>query len=333
MQRGVTQRWQPRVLLQRQRKVLRRRQRRVTLWRQPSLVRSAVSRSKILARSILLATYFLRVHAIMIVFKRILAHASLIMALVSLAGMPTLAHSADTSCSRLVMVGHPDYPPFSWAVGKRLIGVGPSLMEALAADAGIELELRYTESWPAALQMVMRGNADGIYGLYRNAERAQWLTFLVTPIADDEVAVIVPKGKAFPYKDRTSLIGKRGVASNGESYEDSLDTFIATRLDVFRVPGQAAALRALIDGKADYAIEPLATAMAEARALKMQDQIEVLSKNLLVTKMYIAFGRQSNCRDLADRFNRKLKTLVSNGTVKRMTVEANDLWDQRNELR
>jgi ABC-type amino acid transport substrate-binding protein len=270
----------------------------------------------------------------MMVFKRILAHAGLMMAaLACLIGMPAQAQSVDSGCSRLVMVGHPDYPPFSWAVGKRLIGVGPSLMEVLAADAGVELELRYTESWPAAQQMVMRGNADGIYGLYRNAERAQWLTFLVTPIAEDEVAVIVPKGKAFPYKDRNSLIGKRGVTSNGESYEDSLDTFITTRLDLFRVPGQAAVLRTLVDGKADYAIVPLATAMAEARTLKIQDRIEVLSKSLLVTRMFIAIGRQSPCRELADRFNRKLKALVSNGTVKRMTVEANELWDQRNELR
>ena len=270
----------------------------------------------------------------MFVLKRIVFLATVTLAaLSSLAGMPAQAQSADTGCSRLVMVGHPDYPPFSWAVGKRLIGMGPSLMEALAKDAGVELELRYTDSWSASLQMVMRGNADAIYGLYRNAERAQWLTFLVTPIADDEVAVIVLKGKAFPYKDRNSLIGRHGVTSNGESYEDSLDTFINARLDVSRVPGQAAALRALIDGRADYAIAPLATAMAEARILKIQDQIEVLSKNLLVTRMFIAFSRQSPCRDLADRFNRELKALASNGTIKRLTVEANDLWDQRNELR
>ena len=123
------------------------------------------------------------------------------------------------------------------------------------------------------------------------------------------------------------------MTSNGEYYEDSLDTFINARLDVTRVAGQAAVLRALIDGKADYGIVPLATGLAEARTLKLQDRIEVLSKDLLVTKMFIAFGRQSPCRDLADRFNRKLKELVSNGTLKRMTSEANDLWDQRNELR
>ena len=239
----------------------------------------------------------------------------------------------QTNCQRLVMVGHPDYPPFSWAVGKRLIGMGPSLMEVLAADAGVELELRYTESWSSALQLVMRGNADGIYGLYRNAERAQWLSFLVTPIANDEVAVIVARGKAFPYKDRNSLIGRHGVTSNGESFEDSLDTFINARLDVTRVRNQAAVLRALVEGKADYAIMPLATEHAEATTLKLDDQIEVLSKNLLVTKMFIAFGRQSPCRDLADRFNRKLKELVANGTVKRMTIEASDLWVQRNDLR
>lgn len=261
--------------------------------------------------------------------------ASALAAVIALAALcaPAQAQSSDGTCPRVVMVGHPDYPPFSWAVGKRLIGAGPSLMELLAADAGVTLELRYTESWSSALQMVMRGNADGIYGLYRNAERAQWLTYLVTPIADDEVAVIVPRGKAFAYKDRNSLIGKRGITNNGESFEDSLDTFITARLDVTRVAGQAAVFRGLLDGRADYAIMPLSTGMAEARTLKIQDQIEVLSKTLLVTKMYVAFGRQSPCRELADRFNRKLKELVSNGTVRRLTTEANELWDQRNELR
>ena len=295
---------------------------------------SESSHSNIAAEGKQSATFITGIPAIMFVIKRSFSFAAAILAtFTALVSTPVHAQSAQTNCPRVVMVGHPDYPPFSWAVGKRLIGMGPSLMEALAADAGVELELRYTESWSAALQTVMRGNADGIYGLYRNAERSQWLTFLVTPIAEDEVAVIVARGKAFPYKDRNSLIGKRGVTSNGESYEDSLDTFINARLNVTRVRGQAAVLRTLIDGKADYAIVPLATGLAEARTLALHDRIEVLSKNFLVTKMFIAFSRQSPCRDLADRFNRKLKELVSNGTVNRMTVEANELWDQRNELR
>lgn len=270
----------------------------------------------------------------MIAFHRSLAWVTaLSAALACLLCLPARAQTDAGNCERLVMVGHPDYPPFSWAVGKRLLGMGPSLVERLAADAGVELELRATDSWPAALQMVMRGHADGVYGLYRNSERMQWLTYLVTPIADDQVGVIVARGKAFPYKDRNSLIGRRGVTSNGESFEDSLDTFITARLDVARVPGQAAALRSVISGKSEYAIEPLATAMAEARALKIEDKIEVLGKPLLSTKMYIAFSRQSPCRELADRFNRELRAFASNGTLSRLTKEANDLWDQRNDLR
>lgn len=231
------------------------------------------------------------------------------------------AYSQNT-CTRLVVTGHPDFPPVSWQSARTLVGLGPMLITALANQANLPVVISNMGSWGKAQQAVMSGKADVIYGLYKTPERAQWLSYVATPIFTDAWGILVPKGKEFIYNDRRSLIGKRGITTDGESFEAELDEWIASRLSVRRVPNQAAVLDALKKSNLDYAIVSLTSALDETQREKIQENFVLISKTFLSTNMYIAVGRESPCRKIVEGFSSTISTWQQDGTLDALVKQA-----------
>jgi polar amino acid transport system substrate-binding protein len=202
------------------------------------------------------------------------------------------------------------------------------LMTALARQVNLPIVINNMGSWGKAQQAVMSDKADVIYGLYQTPERLQWLSYVAVPIFTDSWGILVPKGKEFIYTDRRSLIGKRGVTMDGESFEAELDQWIASRLSVRRVPNQAAVLGALKQGNLDYAIVSLASAMGEAQRNKIQADFVLITDNFLKTNMYIAVSRESPCRKIVEGFSSTLGIWKNDGTLDQLLSQAIRQHDQ-----
>ncbi len=229
---------------------------------------------------------------------------------------------SQQTCTKLVVTGHPDFSPVSWQSGATLEGFGPMLMKALARQTHLPLVINNMGSWGKAQQAVMSGKADVIYGLYKTPERSQWLSYVATPIFTDAWGILVPKGKEFIYNDRRSLIGKRGVTTDGESFEADLDEWIATRLSVRRVPNQTTVLDALKKGNLDYAIVSLTSALDEKQRNKIQENFVLISEDFLSTSMYIAVGRESPCRKIVEGFSGTILAWKKDGTLDKLLKQA-----------
>jgi len=87
--------------------------------------------------------------------------------------------------------------------------------------------------------------------VYYNDERAQYLDYVQPPFAYDPVQVFVANEAPFEFKSQNDLIGKKGVANEGESFGTTFDAFLKDRLTVKRVDGLSAAFDALLSGDAD----------------------------------------------------------------------------------
>ena len=235
---------------------------------------------------------------------------------------------SQNTCTRLEVTGHPDFAPVSWQSTTSLVGFGPLLLTALAQQAHIPVVIKNMGSWGKAQQAVMSGKADVIYGLYQTPERQQWLSYVYTPIFTDAWGILVPKGKEFIYKDRSDLIGKRGVTTDGESFEAELDQWIASRLSVRRVPTQAAVLDALKKGNLDYAIISLTSAMGETQKKAINENFTLITDHFLRTNMYIAVGRASPCRQIVEGFSSIIATWQKDGTLGKLLDAAIRQRDQ-----
>lgn len=246
--------------------------------------------------------------------------------LCALAFMPGYA-AAD--CTKLTITGHPEYPPVGWRDGDRIIGAGAAVVSKIASDLGLAVESKYTGSWVDAQAAARNGTVDVIFGIYFNEERATYLDYVRPRFMIDPVVVMVRKGHTFPFKEWKDLIGKKGVTNEGESYGPEFDQFIAERLTVARAKGTEATFHRLLDGKADYMIVGLYPGRAEAARLGINNRVEALPQYILSADMFIAFSKKSPCRHRLKAFGAKVVTMVNDGSVQTMLLNATSEWESR----
>jgi polar amino acid transport system substrate-binding protein len=218
-------------------------------------------------------------------------------------------------CSRLVLTGHPSYPPVAWAHGDTLDGAGIEIVRRLAEDSGIPISVVNEGSWDAAQQAVKTGKADAIVGLYLTHKRLASFDYVQPAIAPDPSAVLVRAGERFDYTGWDSLIGKRGVLSDGEEYGPKFDAFMKTKLTMRRVRGFQGVYQALIDNEADYGLAGYYAALTAAPKTK----IAIAAPNFVTEGLYLAFGKNSACSSrLSTAFSKDIAKLIADGTVKKL---------------
>jgi polar amino acid transport system substrate-binding protein len=236
---------------------------------------------------------------------------------------------AAEECTKITATGHPHYPVLAYRDGDAIVGAVPALVTAIAKQINVPLESKYTGSWAEAQAAARDGKADMIFGIYYNDERAKYLDYVQPAFMYDDVAIFVPKGKAFPFKSQDDLIGKKGVTNEGESYGDAFDTFMKEKLDVTRTDGIGEAFKMLLDGKADYLIAGYHPGLAEASEDGLKDKVEVLDQALLSAEMFVAFSKKSPCRSLAEKFGQGITEMTTNDSFDAMVTEAEEGWAEK----
>ena len=94
--------------------------------------------------------------------KRLSRLAPYALALTMLAASPLAGAAAPAeaqqACARLVITGHPSYPPVAWAAQGAIVGVAPTLVALIAAKLGVkDVVSKDFGSWEARA----RGGAQG----------------------------------------------------------------------------------------------------------------------------------------------------------------------------
>ena len=198
--------------------------------------------------------------------------------LVSLWMLPVLAE-ADSTCTALVITGHPAYPPVAWASQGKIIGAAPELVTSMAQRQGVKkVTSRDFGSWEKAQAAARSGEADVIFGIYKNEERVAYLNYIDPPFMVDPVVVVVRKGEGFPFSKWDDLKGKKGVTNAGESYSNEFDAIMANDLTVARAQGVGKAFEALLNKQADYLIIGLYPGKNEARLRGIASKLEFLPR-------------------------------------------------------
>lgn len=227
----------------------------------------------------------------------------------------TMTASGGTAdCNRIVVTGHPHYAPVSVQVGDTLEGGAISLVRRLAEDAGVPVTVLNAGSWEAAQKATADGTADIIVGIYKTPERERVLAYVSPAIADDPSSIVAKAGTHLNYKSWSSLVGKKGLVSEGESYGTKFDRFMERKLTVEKVKGFPALFDSLVAGKGDYGLIGYYAAMTGAP----KGEVKIVVKSFASEPMYIAFGKKSACRNLEAAFSKGIRGYVRNGTVERL---------------
>lgn len=230
---------------------------------------------------------------------------------------------AQTACATLTITGHPSYPPVAWAAQGKIAGAAPELVSAIAARLGVKnVTSKDFGSWEGAQDAARKGEADVIFGIYKNDARAQYLDYIEPPFMTDPVSIVVRRGADFAYAEWSDLKGRKGVTNAGESYGDKFDAYMKSDLTVARAAGVDKAFAALIGGQADYMIIGLYPGRVEAKRLKLADKIAFVRKELVSADMYVAFSKQSKCAGVKAAFGAEIRRAVDGGAVRKLLEAA-----------
>jgi polar amino acid transport system substrate-binding protein len=237
---------------------------------------------------------------------------------------------AESACPSLVITGHPAYPPIGWASHGKIVGAGAELVTSIARQLGVDkVDSKDFGSWENAQQAARRGQADVIFGVYKNDERATYLNYVDPPFMQDPVVIVVRKGEGFAFGKKEDLKGRRGVTNAGESYGNRLDAYMTKALKVTRAQGVDQAFEALLGGQADYLIIGLYPGKDEAKRLGIASKVDFLPGELETEDMYVAFSKKSGCQAALKRgFSAGLKRAVQQGRVEQLLDAAEKQLEQ-----
>lgn len=244
----------------------------------------------------------------------------LISCLVLLILSPLSTLAADT----FVVSGNPKAPPVVWEEYDKLTGIGPDLAQSILSELGINYTLQVKGDWQQVQEKCKSGEIDMIVSAYKNDDRASYMNFSL-PYLPQPTVIIVQKGREFPFGRWESLIGKKGVTNLGESYGQEFDDFIKNELSVKYIAFERA-IELLKRGEADYLIVDLFTALIYTRLLQGEDAITILDPPLTTQTFHMTIAKNSALAKQMPEIDKKLRTLVKDGTVETLFYKHFESW-------
>jgi polar amino acid transport system substrate-binding protein len=214
--------------------------------------------------------------------------------------------------------GHPDWPPFSWRVGNKIVGVCPELTEIVFKDLGMAVQSEPSGNWMRVQATAEEGGIDVVAGIYITNERQSYLQYAAIPLTDDVNVIWVAKGRSFPFDKWEDLVGKRGTAMLGESYGEKFDQFIKEKLVVDRVSSPDLNLKKIVAGRTDYYPFSLYGGQIQAKQLGFDGAVEDLPNPISKEGVYLAISKKSLLIPLLPEVEDGIRKRIGDGTVARL---------------
>lgn len=199
-------------------------------------------------------------------------------------------------------------------------GFDRALMEAIAKEAGLELELVNVE-WAGLLGGLTTGKYDAAISSITILEERQQKMAFTTPYLKSGLAIVVRK-ETQGVSSMDDLLKKNMVvgAQRGTTAYFFLKDHPAIRNMGYESYGHA--VQDLIKGELDAVLgESTGTLYYKRKEKPVFDKIKLVGE--ILTNEYYGIAVRKDNPALLDSLNRALKTLLANGTVKRLHQQ----WD------
>ena len=237
-----------------------------------------------------------------------------------------------SQCDKVIITGHPAYPPTTWYDGKHMRGGWHLIAAKVFDDLGIPYEVSYQGPWARVLELAKIGKIDLIGTLKENPQRRQYLTFSSVGGTPAPITVFVKRGAEFAYAGKNDLRGKRGGRVRGEGYGSEIDEFVRDRLYTEVVEDFQTNLKKLEMGRIDYVISGYYPGTARLSLLHLEARYMPLQPNLSEDLNHFAFASASPCVKHLPAFDRRLAELLKDGTVARLLSQGVAHWKANPDL-
>ena len=237
--------------------------------------------------------------------------------LLGLTMLPALSNAAG-KCERLVVTGSPDAPPYLWQDPqnpKNLIGASADLLQHVAGELGIKVELLYAGKRSQALDEVRSGRMDMLADAPLTVSELETLDYIHPPLLENDYLVWTRKNSTLIYNEAQDLHGHPGALSEKSRMTPAFGTFAEQQLTLIRTPNLTLAFQKLLLGEVEFVLAGRYSGMAVAQTLSMANDLIAYPQPIDKPGLYLAVSHNSACNDpwLRGQLAKKMTELPASG--------------------
>lgn len=238
------------------------------------------------------------------------------------------AAALAAACTRVVFSANPDYPPYHWVVGDRLVGASVVLTGRILDELGVPWEARHVGPWPRVLKSAEHGQIDLVLSLKPTPEREAYLLFTSAPSFANPMALFVDKARPLRFDAPGDLVGRRGGRTAGDRFGEAFDRLAEQSLTLEDADSLAVNFQKLAAGRIDYVVTGLYTGRAQLVPLGLSGRIVPLPRLVNEGFVHHGFSRRSPCAALVEAVNARLLAARREGLDKRLLEDALQQWQR-----
>lgn len=249
--------------------------------------------------------------------------------LAALASLASFVWAAET-CKQLVATGNPEYPPYLWrdpVDSNRLIGANADLMQIVAKEIGIPIEVRYAGSWARVQEEAKLGRVDLVAGAFFTVDRLDYMDYVYPSFRETRSLVWSRQSALIKYQRWADLQGLSGVTVINNSFGEDFDRFAKTSLKIATVPSLEQALKMLQLGRVDYLVYEESPALAYIAKLGIEGLLP-MAASISNESLYLTLSYKSPCNssELRAALAKAMYKLARQNVMKKMIETNIQLW-------
>ncbi|MGH8422806.1 MAG: substrate-binding periplasmic protein [Pseudomonas fluorescens] len=250
--------------------------------------------------------------------------------LLGLTVLPALSVAAG-KCERLVVTGSPDAPPYLWQDPqnpKHLIGASADLLQQVAGELGIKVQLLYAGKRSQALDEVRSGRMDMLADAPLTVSELEFLDYIHPPLLENDYLVWTRKDSTLIYNEAQDLHGHPGALSEKSRMTPGFGTFAEQQLTLARTPNLTQAFQKLLLGEVEFVLAGRYSGMAAAQTLNLANDLIARPQPIDKPGLFLAVSHNSACNDpwLRGQLAKKMTELPASGLTEAVLQRNIERW-------
>ncbi|MHC8295567.1 substrate-binding periplasmic protein [Pseudomonas sp. LB3P58] len=250
--------------------------------------------------------------------------------LLGLTVLPALSVAAG-KCERLVVTGSPDAPPYLWQDPqnpKHLIGASADLLQQVAGELGIKVQLLYAGKRSQALDEVRSGRMDMLADASLTVSELDTLDYIHPPLLENDYLVWTRKDSTLIYNEAQDLHGHPGALSEKSRMTPAFGAFAEQQLTLVRTPNLTQAFQKLLLGEVEFVLAGRYSGMAAAQTLNLANDLIARPQPIDKPGLFLAVSHNSACNDpwLRGQLAKKMTELPASGLTEAVLQRNIERW-------
>lgn len=213
-----------------------------------------------------------------------------------------------------------EYAPYVTQVEGQAVGLTPDIVREAFSRMGKTVSIEFYP-WARMLNMLVHGDADGLFTIKKTPEREATMLYPKTPLIVQEYVFFVRKNSPIRFNGDYASLGKASIGvvnatSYGARFDEAAKAGQFGSLDP--APTYEQTFRKLLAGRVDAVICSKLVGLSVLKRLGGLDQVEISGPPSETTGSYLVLTRKRDLTEIADRLDRVLQEMERDGTLTRL---------------